>query len=82
MAKILVTFEDRLLARIDREAARRGLSRSAYLARLAEGELDERSGPGRSPASRRGLTAVDRLFAETPVTEDPTRAIRRERDSR
>ena len=77
-----MTFEDRLLARIDREAARRGLSRSAYLARLAEGEIDERSGPGRSAAARRGLRAVDRLFAETPVTEDPTRAIRRERDSR
>ncbi|MEK7252555.1 MAG: hypothetical protein AAB198_04830 [Actinomycetota bacterium] len=82
MAKVLVTLDDRLLARIDREASRRGLSRSAYLARLAALELDDRSGPGRTASSRRALTAIDGLFAQLPVTEDPTDAIRRERDSR
>ena len=82
MPKILVTFEERLLARIDREAARRGMSRSAYLARLAELELGTRAADSRSAAARAALDRLDRLFAERPILEDPTLAIRAERDSR
>jgi metal-responsive CopG/Arc/MetJ family transcriptional regulator len=36
MAKVLVSLGDALLRRIDRVARARGLSRSAYLAELAE----------------------------------------------
>mgnify|MGYP001582143753 CR=1 FL=1 len=82
MAKVLVTLDDRLLARIDSEASSRGFSRSAYLSRLAALELNKRSGPGRTASSRRALAAIDDLFDRFPVAEDLTEAIRRERDAR
>lgn len=82
MAKVLVSFEERLLARIDREARRIGLTRSAYLARLAERELDPRSGPGRQASVRRALARLDELFRRNGMPEDPTEAIRAERDAR
>ena len=41
MSKILVSVDDKLLARIDRAASSAGLSRSAYLARLAARDLGE-----------------------------------------
>ena len=81
MAKILVSVDDRLLARIDRAARAQGLSRSAYLARLAERALGVRHGPGRDPKVHEALAALQRLFAEHPPPEDPTGAIRRDRDS-
>jgi hypothetical protein len=49
VAKVLVSFEDRLLRRIDRKVKARALTRSAYLSQLAEGDLDSESGPGGSP---------------------------------
>ena len=39
MAKILVTIEEKLLARLDREARAKGLNRSAYIQWLAAREL-------------------------------------------
>ena len=82
MAKVLVSMDDKLLARLDRAARRLGLSRSAYLARLVTRDLGEDSGPGRDPAVRAALTAIDRLFAENPSPGDPTEIIRKMRDSR
>jgi metal-responsive CopG/Arc/MetJ family transcriptional regulator len=82
MTKILVSIDDRLLARIDREARQRGLTRSAYLSRLAAQELDAREGPGRAAHVRRALDRLDRLFAAQETPEDATRAIRSERDAR
>ena len=82
MTKILVSMDDRLVARVDREARRLGLSRSAYLARLAARELGAEQGPGRDPKVRQALAAVDKLFAENPHPGDITEIIRRMRDSR
>ena len=81
MAKVLVSLDDALLRRIDRAAQARGLSRSAYLARLAERDLARLSGPGVSPSVRRALARLDELFAGGPA-EDSTAAIRAERDAR
>lgn len=81
MAKVLISLDDRLLRRIDRTASAAGLSRSAYLARLAEGDLARGVGPGRSPAARAALRKLDRLFADAPAG-DSTAAIRAERDAR
>ena len=39
MAKILVSIDEKLLARLDRAARKLGLSRSAFLARLVAREL-------------------------------------------
>ncbi len=82
MAKVLVSFDDRLLARVDREAKRQGLTRSAYLARMAERELGARNGPGRQASVRRAMDRLDALFRANGMSEDPTIAIRAERDAR
>lgn len=79
MAKVLVSLNDALLRRIDRIAKSRGLSRSAYLADLAERDAARVSGP--APAARRALERLDELFGRAP-TEDSTLAIRAERDAR
>jgi hypothetical protein len=81
MPKVLVSFDGTLLRRIDRVAQARGLSRSAYLAELAQRDLARLAGPGRSPAARRALARLDELFATTP-SEDSTALIRAERDAR
>jgi hypothetical protein len=81
MSKVLVSLDDRLLRRIDRAAKSRGLTRSAYLAQLAEGDLAGTSGPGKSPAARAALGELDRLFAGSPP-DDSSAAIRAARDAR
>jgi hypothetical protein len=81
VAKVLVSLNDKLLRRVDRIAKSRGLSRSAYLAGLAEQDAARSGGPGATSAARRALTRLDELFAGG-ATDDSTRAIREERDAR
>lgn len=81
MSKVLVSFDDRLLARIDRVARSRGLSRSAYLAELAARDAGAVEGPGRSAVVRAALGDLDRILEPTPA-EDSTAAIRGARDAR
>lgn len=81
MAKVLVSLNDALLRRVDRIAKSRGLSRSAYLAELAERDATRSVGPGATPAARRALARLDELFADG-AAEDSTDAIRAERDAR
>lgn len=81
MGKVLVSFDDVLLRRIDRVARSRGLTRSAYLAQLAERDAAELEGPGQSPAVHAALQQLDELFADTPA-EDSTDAIAAERRAR
>jgi hypothetical protein len=81
MVKVLVSLNDALLRRIDRIAKARGLSRSAYLAELAERDAARSTGPGATRAARRALSRLDELFADGPA-EDSTSAIRAERDAR
>ena len=75
-------MDEKLLAQIDRTARRLGLSRSAYLARLAAKDIGAAHGPGRDPGVREALAALDRLFAENPTPGDVTEIIRTMRDSR
>jgi hypothetical protein len=82
MAKVLVTLDEKLLALIDGEARSRGLTRSAYLARLAARELEARWGPGRRAQVRHAISRLDKLFRNAGMREDATVAIRRERDAR
>jgi hypothetical protein len=81
MGKVLVSFDDALLRRIDRAASARGLTRSAYLAQLAERDAVQASGPGKTPAVQAALRDLDRLFAHAPPGES-TDAIRAGRDAR
>ena len=82
MSKILVSVDDKLLARIDRAAKAAGLSRSAYLARLAARDLGADRGPGAGAQARRAITRLERLFDARPAEEEATAAVRAERDSR
>jgi hypothetical protein len=81
MAKVLVSFDDNLLKRIDRVAKASGESRSAYLARLAEDDAVRGEGPGRASAARAALRSLDRLFTGAPAG-DSTAAVRAARDAR
>jgi len=82
MTKILVSMDEKLVARVDRAARRLGLTRSAYLARLAAKDVGAAHGPGRDPRVREALAAIDRLVAENPTPGDVTAFIREMRDSR
>jgi hypothetical protein len=81
MSKVLVSFDDALLRRIDRVASSRGLTRSAYLAQLAERDAARASGPGKTPTVRVALRELDRLCADAPAGES-TAAVRAARDAR
>lgn len=80
--KILVSVDDKLLTRIDRAARAAGLSRSAYLARLAECDLGTDRGPGAGRQARRAIARLEKLFRAQPIAGDATAAVRAERDSR
>ncbi len=82
MAKVLVSIDDRLLARIDKAARASGLTRSAYLGALAAKELGRAAGPGRDPKVHEALRQLDELFTGISIPEDTTAAIRAERDAR
>ena len=82
MSKILVSVDDKLLARIDRAASSAGLSRSAYLARLAARDLGEERVPGAGRQARRAFARLQKLFDAQSSGEDATVAIRADRDAR
>ena len=80
MVKVLVSFDDEFVRRFDGEARAQGLSRSTFLARAAQRELQR--GTGRLLARRQhGLKALDDLFAAAPAGES-TADIRTARDER
>ena len=80
VAKILVSLDDKLLARVDRAARKAGISRSAYLSRIAARELER--GPGIDERVSRAIKDLDELFRTHPHDEDSTAAVRAARDSR
>ena len=82
MSKVLISLDDKLLRRIDREARSHNLTRSAYLAQLAERDLGAGRGPGSDPEVRAALRKLDRLSAKGGAIGDVTAAIRAARDSR
>ena len=57
------------------------MSRSAYLAQLAERELGVAKGPGASPSAHAAIKRLQELFARNP-TGDAAADIRGERDAR
>jgi len=82
MAKVLVSLDDRLLERLDRAAAARGMSRSALIAELAAKGLGEPLGPGARPDVREALHRTRELFADVADPVDSTQVVREMRDSR
>ena len=63
--RVLISVDERLLARIDQACARIGMKRSTYLAQLAERDLDAAAGPGTTPTARAALAALDALLNKT-----------------
>jgi metal-responsive CopG/Arc/MetJ family transcriptional regulator len=62
--RVLISIDERLLARIDASVARRGLTRSGYLAHLAAADLEADRGAGADPAVSKALRGVEDLFNE------------------
>ena len=60
--RVLISIDDRLLERIDERADRLGLSRSAYLAQLADADLTGGTGPGADPTVRAAFAVLDDLL--------------------
>ncbi len=66
--RVLISVDERLLARIDEWCARRGYTRSGYLARLAAADLDGLGELEREPAA---ITVEGR--SDRPSTTIPSR---------
>ena len=82
MTKVLVSLDDELLKEVDRRARELHVSRSKYLADLAERDVRDRPGPGASPRVRAALSrakALSRGFTEGPPAEVAVRQTRDER---
>ncbi len=62
--RVLISIDERLLARIDQACARDGFKRSTYLAQLAERDLHAAGGPGTTPTARSALAALDALLRD------------------
>jgi metal-responsive CopG/Arc/MetJ family transcriptional regulator len=62
--RVLISIDERLLARIDENCARIGMPRSAYVAQLAYRDLEAASGPGSTPSARAALAALDALIGD------------------
>jgi DNA-binding phage protein len=82
MAKVLISLDDNLLRRIDRTVRERGMTRSAYVAELAERDLEQQLGPGADPEVHAALARLTELFARAGSDGDSTAIIRDERDKR
>jgi hypothetical protein len=60
--RVLISIDERLLARIDDACARRGMSRSAFIAQSASRDLEGAVGPGADPAVHAALARLDELI--------------------
>jgi sugar (pentulose or hexulose) kinase len=82
MAKILISIDDRLLEPLDKEAAARGISRSALIAQLTATVLGEPIGPDPNPEAHAALDRLKELFRGDHDNVDSTQVIREMRESR
>ena len=60
--RVLISIDERLLARVDDACLRRGMTRSGYLAQLADADLLGGAGPGADPRARVALAEVARIL--------------------
>lgn len=62
--RVLISIDERLLARIDERTSVLGVTRSRYLAQLATADLAGGHASGVDPGVLAALRAIDTLFAE------------------
>lgn len=81
MAKVMISIPDELLARVDRRASAAGETRSGFLQRLAERELEAGEKRRREEVGR----LLDEVCIEVPDDDpealDVVRVIREDRES-
>jgi metal-responsive CopG/Arc/MetJ family transcriptional regulator len=63
--RVLISIDERLLARIDDTARRLGMTRSGFLAQAAMAQI-EVGGSGSEPRSKAALRALDELAGDAP----------------
>ena len=81
--RVNITFDENLLAEIDREATRRGTSRAGFLAAIARDELERTFQARLDSAARTGgraIEAIKRLIAEEDEDDGPGPTFPGERD--
>ena len=61
--RVLISIDEHLLRRIDDACERRGLTRSRYLAQLADADLTGARGPGAEPGARHALATIETLLS-------------------
>lgn len=81
VAKVMISIPDELLERVDLRAKAAGETRSGFLQRLAEAELESRDAADRAEA-RRLFELIKADFREGEPHYDAARLIREDRDSR
>jgi hypothetical protein len=63
--RVLISIDERTLARIDDAARRNGLTRSGFLAQAAMAQI-EGGGAGGEPRAKSALRALDDLASDAP----------------
>jgi K+-transporting ATPase c subunit len=63
--RVLISIDERLLARIDEARARRDMTRSGYPAQLAVHDLEPGSGSGGDPRITAALAKIEQLIGGT-----------------
>ncbi|HSK92448.1 MAG TPA: hypothetical protein VLA76_00150 [Candidatus Angelobacter sp.] len=63
--RVLISIDERLLDRVDQACARIGVTRSRFLAQLADEHLTGGRGPGAEPGVQAALGRIDQLVGRT-----------------
>ena len=80
VAKVMISISDDLLARIDAQAKRNGETRSGFLQRLAERELEEDERRRRDEAKQL-MEKIESTFTDDEPHFDVAQLIREDRES-
>jgi metal-responsive CopG/Arc/MetJ family transcriptional regulator len=81
VAKVMISIPDDLLGRLDLRAKQVGESRSGFLQRLAERELENHE-RGQRREVKRLMGEIESTFTDDEPRFDVARLIREDRDSR
>lgn len=81
VAKVMISIPDKLLERVDAQAKVAGETRSGFLQRLAERELEEGERRRQAEVSRL-MESIEGTFVDDEPHFDVARLVREDRDSR
>jgi metal-responsive CopG/Arc/MetJ family transcriptional regulator len=81
VAKVMISIPDQLLTRVDARAKSSGETRSGFLQRLAERELEDDDRRRRAEAMRL-MRQIEATFTDEEPRIDAAQLIREDRDSR